>query len=860
VTGRRNIWRVLAGSVSGVVLVGVGGALVAPSAAADETPTVVTFGFTGATQSWTVPVGVESATFTLNGAQGGQGGGIGAHTAGGQGGTLVATLPVVAGDSYAVVVGGRGADALHLGAGGAGGFNGGADGGYGTVLIGNGSAGGGGGGGATDVRYGGSGLGDRLLVAGGGGGSSGSNSWLGPVPIVRSPSSPGGAGGAVEDDATAGGSDPSGGDGGAPGTSTAGGSGAIAHGAGGTEWNGTDGVVGRGGTGGGFSVPGGGGGGGGWFGGGGGANGNNPNTSADAGYQGAGGGGGGGSGRVDPAQVTHYEATAGAHAGTGSVIISFVVRADRIAPTLFGPGRFIAPYDLNWSYRYVPLGSPEPTVTLTSGELPPGLELSPNGSLHGWTTGTGTFTYTLTASNGVGRPASVTTQFTVAVAQEIATIAGTPPGATVGTPYDFSFTLGGDPAPTTTVTEGDLPPGLTLGTDGHLSGTPTTAGTYDFTVTADKAPSTAFGNYRVTVENSPVSITGTPPSGTVGTAYDFTYTLGGTASTTVTAGGLPPGLTLGADGHLSGTPTADGPFGFTVTADNGNGSTVSREDTITVQADPATIAGTPPSGTVAATYDFTYTLGGHPTTTVTAGGLPPGIALGSDGHLSGTPTIGGTYAFTVTADNGHSSAVSLRNTITVQGPAPTISGTPPSGAVGQAYSFTFTTSGSPAVTRSAGTLPAGLTLSPTGKLAGTPTRSGTFPFTVRATASGRSVDRAVSLVITASPSLSIGDRAVMEGNSGRKELSLPVSLSRASTVPVTVRWATVNGTAVAGSDYVAASGTVTFAPGQTAKTVTIQVKGDRTKERAEAFVVRLTSPTHATVARASGIGGIVNDD
>ena len=558
--------------------------------------------------------------------------------------------------------------------------------------------------------------------------------------------------------------------------------------------------------------------------------------------------------------MTHYAATAGAHAGNGSVIISFVVRPDRIAPTLFGPGRFIAPYNVNWSYRYLPVGSPEPTVTLTSGELPPGLELRADGTLVGITTATGTFTFTLTATNGVGRPASVTTQFTVAEAQEIATIAGTPPSGTVGTAYDFTFTLGGDPAPTTTVTDGDLPPGLALGTDGHLSGTPTTAGTYDFTVTADKTQSSAFGNYRVTVENSPVSITGTPPSGTVGTAYDFTYTLGGAPSTTVTAGALPAGITLGSDGHLSGTPTTAGTYAFTVTADNGNGSPVSRDDTITVQGDPASITGTPPSGTVGTTYDFTYTLGGHPTTTVTVGALPPGIALGSDGHLSGTPTTAGTYGFTVTADNGHSSPASRQDTITVQSGAPTIAGTPPSGAQGQPYTFTFTTSAGATVTRSAGTLPAGLTLSPAGKLAGTPTRSGTFTFTVRATASGRSVDSPVSLVIAALPTVSIGDWAVFEGNSGTKALTLGVWLSRASTVPVTVRWATANGNAVAGSDYVAASGTVTFAPGRTVQTVTVLVKGDRTRERLEAFLVRLSAPSSATLAKSTGLGGIVDDD
>jgi hypothetical protein len=75
-----------------------------------------------------------------------------------------------------------------------------------------------------------------------------------------------------------------------------------------------------------------------------------------------------------------------------------------------------------------------------------------------------------------------------------------------------------------------------------------------------------------------------------------------------------------------------------------------------------------------------------------------------------------------------------------------------------------------------------------------------------------------------------------------------------------VHWGTANGTATAGSDYVAASGTVTFAAGQTTRTVSVTVRGDRMRERTEAFAVRLGSPGHAALARAIGIGGIVNDD
>jgi hypothetical protein len=115
-------------------------------------------------------------------------------------------------------------------------------------------------------------------------------------------------------------------------------------------------------------------------------------------------------------------------------------------------------------------------------------------------------------------------------------------------------------------------------------------------------------------------------------------------------------------------------------------------------------------------------------------------------------------------------------------------------------------------------------------------------------------------VIRPLPFLSICAGAVAEGNSGTRTLTLHVGLSRASTVPVTVRWAIANGIATAGSDYKAASGTVTFAAGQTSKTVTVQVRGDPTRERTEVFVVRLSAPAHATVTKGTGIGGIDDDD
>ena len=110
------------------------------------------------------------------------------------------------------------------------------------------------------------------------------------------------------------------------------------------------------------------------------------------------------------------------------------------------------------------------------------------------------------------------------------------------------------------------------------------------------------------------------------------------------------------------------------------------------------------------------------------------------------------------------------------------------------------------------------------------------------------------------PSLRIGDVTVTEGNTGTVAATFTVTLSAASTETITVAYATANGTATAGSDYQAASGTLTFAPGETSKTITVLVNGDRLAEPNETFVVNLSSPTNATIADGQGVGTIVDDE
>jgi hypothetical protein len=110
------------------------------------------------------------------------------------------------------------------------------------------------------------------------------------------------------------------------------------------------------------------------------------------------------------------------------------------------------------------------------------------------------------------------------------------------------------------------------------------------------------------------------------------------------------------------------------------------------------------------------------------------------------------------------------------------------------------------------------------------------------------------------PALRISDRTVIEGNTGTASGTFTVTLSAPSTQPVTVAYITGNGSASAGSDYLAVSGTLTFAPGQTTKTITVPVIGDRLVEPNETFVVNLSSPTNANIADGQAVGTITDDE
>jgi len=142
-----------------------------------------------------------------------------------------------------------------------------------------------------------------------------------------------------------------------------------------------------------------------------------------------------------------------------------------------------------------------------------------------------------------------------------------------------------------------------------------------------------------------------------------------------------------------------------------------------------------------------------------------------------------------------------------------------------------------------------------------PTAIGTYCFRMFANNSLTRLATSAPVTVAPPPTLTINDVSVTEGNSGTTTARFTVTLSPVNpTQVVKVDYATANGTAQAGTDYVAASGTLTFAPGTAAQTIAVTVNGDTTGEQNETFSVNLSNAINAVIGDAAGIGTILNDE
>ena len=347
------------------------------------------------------------------------------------------------------------------------------------------------------------------------------------------------------------------------------------------------------------------------------------------------------------------------------------------------------------------------TYALAAGStLPAGLSLNATtGVISGVPTGSGSSTFAVSVTDSATKPVTATANFTLGVSM-LQLVAPALPAVVAGNvyptaTYTAAFAQG---AVTYAVTAGALPAGLTLSSGGVLSGTPNSAGTASFTVTAtDSIGQKASSAGSITVVSQLALASATLPTTQAnGTFADFPLTAtGGTAPYTykVAAGSiLPAGLSLTGPGVITGTPTTPGSYSFGITAtDSGaagtTAQTVTAQYTLTVTIAPLTV--TPaslPNAVVGSPYSETFTaVGGVSPYTfrISSGSLPAGLILSQAGILTGRVTGIGSASFTVEIDDAESTPMQVFLPITLVS-SDTLPPGPNNAALKGGYAFVFT--------------------------------------------------------------------------------------------------------------------------------------------------------------------------
>jgi large repetitive protein len=330
------------------------------------------------------------------------------------------------------------------------------------------------------------------------------------------------------------------------------------------------------------------------------------------------------------------------------------------------------------------------TYHVTSGEFPPGLSITDEGLITGTPTRAGSFSFFLTvrydkmSSCPFKNPSD--DSFIIKVNPGAPTVAVTTaslPDANVNQPYTApALTATGATVNSWTLAGGTLPAGVTLGTNGVISGTPTQSGTFTFTAQANANGASAT-KQRTRFVLAPLAVrtlTGQAPPATGLTAKTLVNAplatgvtaVGGRPPYTFTAeGALPPGVTLdSATGKITGAGTTAGRYPFTVTVTDATGTKASVEWNVTVLPllDFRKGKGLP-IGRVNKRYSARIPVSGKESSTAEfaiAGKIPPGLELDDTGRLTGTLLKTGRYKIRVYAFSENGAPISKVFTIRVR--------------------------------------------------------------------------------------------------------------------------------------------------------------------------------------------------
>ena len=419
-------------------------------------------------------------------------------------------------------------------------------------------------------------------------------------------------------------------------------------------------------------------------------------------------------------------------------------------------GTLDVPYS---STMYVIGGTGPYTASLDIPRLPTGLALNSStlavtgtpretGSYGGWFTIADASGLTLQGSRSIWINGAGTATMSMSTGWDLGS-------TTVGSTYSRQLSACCVPWYVWSLVDGSLPPGVTVSSTGLLFGAPTTAGTYSFLVRVEDSTNPdnyAQRQFTLVVRPGPAIVTQIPiggvPYGNVGTPYTAQYTAsGGSGALTWSVAPfnyLPPGLTLLADGKVTGTPEAPGAYSATAYVTDTAGNLTSRSVSISIYP-----AGVIPPLFLPLNTGGTYTLGSFRFTLAATGGVPPytySLTPGADdipgmrvqsgsplppswtstGAYFGVITTGATYRTSIRVTD-NAGTVSDRLVMIDVSPLLVPSATPPRATVGTFYSHTLSASGGSGNyvwSPSTSPLPAGLTIDSSGRILGIPTMAG----------------------------------------------------------------------------------------------------------------------------------------